>query len=484
MQDTATVTEFIYERIARELTEQIQNGILQIGDRLPSVREICRREQVSPGSAMQAFALLEARGLVEAKPKSGFYVRARRIADASQPGPSRSSLDPTAVGVSDLVAQFYKEVHNTRLIPLGGNIPAPDFFPNEKLSRMLAAAVRERPELLGDYCVNQGLPEFTRQLALRLSSYGCQVPPNEIVVTYGATEALNLAIRAVARPGEIIAVETPCYFGVLEILESLGLKVALIPSTSEHGIHLDHLEKALQTHDIKALVLVTSFSNPNGACLPPAKRKALYELLKRYDTPLIEDDVYGDLHFGPDRPRPVKAHDREGLVMYCSSFSKSLAPGLRTGWIAAGRYQDRVARLKFINSIGTPAVTQLALAKYLQSGAYERHLRNMRRRFATQVSQTLEALLESFPEGTAVSQPQGGCSVWVQLPDHVNALDLHDYAIKEGISIAPGQLFCPAKDIQNRIRISCSHPVTDEVRRAIRKLGSKVKQLSSVQLIG
>lgn len=483
MSQTATAKEYIYERIAREFATQIEHGVLETGERLPSVREICRRERISPGSAMQAFSLLESRGLVEARPKSGFYVRARRVDTAVQPAPSCSSPDPTEVGVSDLVAQFFKDAHNADLVQLGGNLPDPNLFPNDKLSRMLAAATREHPELLGDYCVNQGLPELIRQLALRFSTFGCHIPPSEITITHGATEALNIAIRAIARPGDIIAVESPCYFGVLEILESLGLQVALIPSTSEHGIHLEHLETALQTHDIKALVLVTSFSNPNGACLSPNKRKALYDLLNNYDTPLIEDDVYGDLHFGPDRPRPVKAHDTEGLVMYCGSFSKALAPGLRIGWIAAGRYNERVARLKFINSIGTPAVTQLALAKYLQSGAFERHLRKIRGLFATQVSQTIEAVLASFPEGTAVSQPQGGCSIWVQLPENVNALDLQTYAISEGITIAPGQIFCPITDIKNRIRISCGHAVTDRTLKAIHKLGQKVRELAHVTLI-
>ncbi len=471
--------EYLYERIARQLDVQIQEGVFRVGERLPSVRQLCASERVSPASAMQALSLLESRGLIEARPKSGFFVRNRRADAAPSPKPTSCKLEPHIVGVSGVVAQVFYQAGDDKMVPLGAALPDPRLLPNERLSRCLAQLARSEPECLGRYDIQAAHPELLRQLVRRFASYGCHVPQEEIVVTFGAMEALNLAIRAVTRPGDIVAVESPCYFGILEILESLGLRALPVPGTCEEGIDLGLLEDAIERHRVKALVLVPSFNNPNGSCMSDAHRERLINLLADHAIPLVEDDIYGDIHFGPERPRPVKALDRDGLVLYCGSFSKTLSPGLRVGWVAGGRYAEQVQRLKYISTITTPSINQLAIARFLESAAMDRHLRTLRQAFRTQVAQVSEAVLESFPAGTALSQPAGGFYLWVQLPERVDALELHRLAAEESINIAPGQIFCPHTDITNRIRLSCGYPCDERIRKSIRTLARLVRQLES-----
>jgi DNA-binding transcriptional MocR family regulator len=227
---------------------------------------------------------------------------------------------------------------------------------------------------------------------------------------------------------------------------------------------------------VKAVLLVPTFNNPNGSCMGVAKRRALLELLAARDLPLIEDDVYGDMHFGEERPKPVKAYDTDGRVLYCGSFSKSVSPALRVGWIAAGRYAERVKRLKLISTLATPSINQIAMARFLGSGALDRHLRALRRAFRAQVAQVSETVLETFPEGTAVSRPAGGFFLWVQLPEGVDALDVYRDAVAAGVHIAPGPIFSPAASIRNRIRLSCGYPCDERIRGGIRTLAEIVRR--------
>lgn len=467
--------EFLYQKVARQLDEQIQRGLYAIGDRLPSIRQLCSQERISVSSAMQALSMLETRGLVEAKPKSGYYVRRRRLDESALPQPSICKLKPRAVSVSDIVASVYRQVGDDRRVPLGAGVPSASMLPLDRLSRYMAHAVRDEPGLLARYGSAGGHPDFLRQLTLRFSRIGCRIPEDEMTITCGAMESLNLAIRAVTKAGDTVVVESPCYFGVLEILESLGLKALPIPSTCEEGLDLELLAEAIEKHPVKAVALVPTFSNPNGSCMSEENREKLMRLLEDYDLPLIEDDLYGDMHFHGERIRPVKSYDRDGRVLYCSSFSKSLSPGLRIGWVAAGRYAEQVRRLKQISSITSPLINQLCIARFLASGAMDRHLRGFRQSLHTQVTQVAECVLEAFPSGTAISRPRGGYFLWVQIPDGVDSLDLFHQAHDAGIHIAPGQIFCPYTDIRNRIRLNCAYPCDDRIRQGIQKLGSIIR---------
>lgn len=468
---------YLYDQLARELNQQILDGVYHVGEKLPSIRRICAQRRVSVATAMHALSILEARGIVEARPKSGYFIRHRQANKVPKPSPGSLDLRPHAVGVSDIVAQVFRQALDEEKIPLGAGYPNAELLPLEPLSKHLARAIRQKPIHLGRYCNGPGDTEFVRQLGKRFAMQDCTIPPDEILATSGAMEALNLAIRAVTKPGDVVAVESPCYFGILEILESLGLKALPVPSTCENGIDLELLENGIEQHPVKAVALTPTFSNPNGSCLSEPKRKQLLELLARHDLPLIEDDLYGDLYFTEKRVRPVKAFDADGRVIYCGSFSKSLAPGLRVGWIAAGRYTERVRRLKFISTLATPLINQIAIAHFLEGGAMDRHLRRLRSALETQVAQVADNVLRTFPEGTAISQPKGGFFLWVQLPDGVDALELFQLADADGIHIAPGQIFCPHASLCNRIRLSCGHPCDERVQAGIARLGGMVREL-------
>ena len=475
-------SEFIYERIARRFSEQIAQGLLRVGDKLPSVRAICREEGVSTASAMQALTLLEARGWIEARPRSGFYVKWRKLQKPLLPESTTYSLEPTVVGVSDVAADVFKAAGDPNLVALGTAIPAPELLPTERLSRYLANAARSHIDTLGRYDITVGHPELIRQLALRMARLGCDLRQDEITITIGTMEALNLALRAVAKPREIVAVESPCYFGILEIIESLGLQAIAIPVTSESGVDLEMLETALEQHPIKAFILNSNFSNPSGHCMTPEHRVHLLRILEDNDIPCIEDDNYGELVHTGERPKPLKAYAPSAQVIYCASFSKTLSPGLRVGWITAGKYAERVRRLKYISTVTTPIIPQVALAEFLRSESYDRHLRQLRSKLCTQTAQISDAILEAFPVGTRLSQPLGGCFLWVQLPQQVDALDLHRLAVKDGISIAPGQLFCPHGKSSDRIRITTGHPCCNKIIESINRLGQHVKALAAHSL--
>ncbi|MGB0371389.1 MAG: PLP-dependent aminotransferase family protein [Opitutales bacterium] len=482
MKTAEGVEEYIYERLTRKFSDQIASGLLRVGDKLPSVRSICREEAVSAATAMQAMALLEARGWIEARPRSGFYVKWRKVRETPLPDSTLCSLEPTVVGVSDIAADVFQAAGDPNLVALGTAIPAPELLPIERISRYMSSASREHMETIGRYDITIGYPELIRQLALRFTRMGCDVPQEEIAITIGTMEALNLALRAVAKPGDIIAVESPCYFGILEIIESLGLKAIAIPVTSESGVDLNLLEIALEKHPIKAFILNSNFSNPSGHCMTPNDRERMVHLLEDHGVPCIEDDNYGELVFSGQRPKPLKGYGKGCNVIYCASFSKTLSPGLRVGWIAAGDYAERVRRLKYISTVATPMIPQIALSKFLQSESYDRHLRKLRSALCTQMAQTSEAVLNAFPKGTRVSQPGGGCALWIQLPQGVNALDLHALALKDGISIAPGQLFCPVGSSSDRIRITTGHPMDAKIEESIKVLGRHVRDLAAEAL--
>jgi DNA-binding transcriptional MocR family regulator len=284
-------------------------------------------------------------------------------------------------------------------------------------------------------------------------------------------EALHLCLRAVAVAGDTIAVESPSYYGILQLIESLGMRVLEIPGNPGTGLDLDFLETSLRQHRVKACLAVPTFSNPLGALMPDDAKKSLVRMLAQREIPLIEDDIYGDLFFGEVRPRPAKAFDRDGLVMLCSSFSKTIAPGYRVGYTAPGRFRERVERLKFAQTVATSTLPQMAVADFLDTGGYERHLRRLRHALADQVGRVSDAIAVSCPPGTRVSRPRGGFVLWVELPPGKSALELHTRALERGISIAPGPIFSAKQRFSNCIRVSCGFPWSDVLERSIQTLG-------------
>ena len=467
----------LYKRVALRISELIEHGTLRPGERIPSVRKLSEREEVSIATVMQAYRVLESRGLIEARPQSGYYVRAKLWSPPPEPGKSQPTRSATRVSVNELVMEVLKATHAPALVGFGAAMPSPQLLPTRQLHRTMASVARRHSLLCNSCDIPPGNLNLRTQIARRAMESGCTLSPDEIVITCGCQEALNLCLRAVARPGDAIAIESPTYYGILQIIEALGMKACEIPTFPRDGVCLDELVKRLNCCRIKACVFSLNYSNPLGSCMLDAKKARLVRILAERDVPLIEDDLYGNLSHSPHRPKTAKAFDKHGLVLLCDSFSKTLAPGSRVGWTAPGRFKTQVEHLKFISSIGTAMLPQMAIAEFLANGGYDHHLRRLRRFYAEQVPRISQAITRYFPEGTKVTRPAGGYVLWVELPPRVNSLDLFQRALAEKISIAPGPIFSPTKRFRNFIRLSCGAPWSEAMDQALLKLGQLITRM-------
>jgi len=466
----------LYQDIAAQTEKLIRDGVLRPGDRLPSVRKACRTQEISPITVTQAYYLLESRGLIEARPKSGYFVRARLGQSLPEPEMTRPVGGSTELQVSDFIFQILDSVRDPAIAPLGSSFPSPYLFPLAKLGRYLASAARKFDPLSTVTDLPPGNEELRRQLALRYLAQGASVSPQEIVITSGAMEGLNLCLQAVTRPGDLIAIESPTFYAGLQASERLGLKVIEIPSHPREGVSLTALEDALRHHPIKACLLMLNFANPTGSLVTDARKKELVSLLHRYQIPLIEDDVYAELYFGKQAPLCTKAEDRDGFVMHVSSFSKCLAPGYRLGWVAAGRYAGQIQRQKLSTSLATTVPVQIALADYLKHGAFENHLRQLRRKLAEQEAGLVAAVERHFPEGTRLARPRGGYFLWLELPRQVDTLRLHLQALERGISTAPGPIFSAKREFGQYLRLNFGHPESTGQQQAVATLGQLIAE--------
>ncbi|MEO6016224.1 MAG: PLP-dependent aminotransferase family protein, partial [Polaromonas sp.] len=425
---------------------------------------------------------LEEKGLVRARPRSGYYVTAAAspLTAAGIPKtarPSRSAARiATRLDVSGLVFEVLAAVQDPSIVPLGSAFAAPGLFPLQSLGRSLARAARNIHLRGSTAHLSQGDPALRQQIALRYLGMGMPQAADELIVTSGALEALNLCLAAVAQPGDLIAVESPGFYAGLQALERLGMKALEIPVHPQHGLDLAALGEALRRHPVKACWFMTSFQNPTGASLDEAGRKALVALLATHEVPLIEDDVYGELYFGHRAPLPAKAFDHKGLVMHCSSFSKTLAPGYRVGWVSPGRFGGAIERLKLMTTLSASLPAQLAVADYLQHGAYDKHLRRLRHALEAQLACLLDAITRHFPVGVRVSHPAGGYFVWVEFDTGFDALALHRAALAQGISVAPGPMFSARRNFTHCLRLNYGHPWDGRFEGAMQTLGGLIRQ--------
>lgn len=468
----------LYQSLAFETEKLISDGVLMAGDRLPSVRQVCKSRNVSPVTVTQAYYLLESRGLIEARPKSGYFVRARLGQRLHEPEMSHPVSNSTELQVSDFIFQILNSVKNPSVVPLGSSFPSPYLFPLDKLGRFLGQAARKFDPISTVTDLPPGNEELRRQIVLRYLSRGAVVPTDEIVITSGAMEGLNLCLQAATSPGDLIAIESPTFYAGLQASERLGLKVIEIPSHPREGISLEALEDALRRYPIKACLLMLNFANPTGSLVSDARKKYLIDLLGRYDVLLIEDDVYGELYFGSQAPLCSKSEARTDHVMHVSSFSKCLAPGYRIGWVAAGRYTEKIVRLKLSTTLATTIPVQIAMADFLKNGGYDHHLRRLRQQLAVQESVLIDAVERYFPPESKLARPVGGYFMWIGLPDQVDALKLHKMALDQGISIAPGPIFSAKREFANCIRLNYGYPDSVQQQAAIATLG----RLISAQL--
>ncbi|HVS64243.1 MAG TPA: PLP-dependent aminotransferase family protein [Thermoanaerobaculia bacterium] len=465
----------LYEQVAERLQTLIEGGGLQPGDRAPSVRRLSRDLGVSISTVVQAYRLLEDRGLVEARAKSGFFVSARPLAPPP-PAKTRSARRATVPETVELILRVRRLANARDLVPFGAAVASSSFLPIQPLHRALARAVREHPEEANAYDDLAGCPQLRRQLARRAMAAGCTLSPDEILTTSGAQQAVALCLRAVTRPGDVVAVESPTYFGLLEACAALHLKALEIATDPRDGICLDELEAALRRRRVAAVALAPSFGNPLGHCMPASHRRRLVELAVEHDVPIVEDDVYGDLHFCERRPASIKSFDRDDRVMLCSSFSKTLAPGYRVGWTAPGRYRALVERIKNASSVAAATAPQLAVARYLERGGYDRQLRKLRRVYRDLATRIACHVGEAFPAGTMVNLPQGGHVLWVVMPEPVSSVELFERALEQGIGVAPGPVFSASGRYRNCLRLNIALEWSPGVEQAILQLGRLAKR--------
>jgi len=467
-----------YERYADEIAALIRHGTLSPGDRLPSVRQASASRRISPATVFEAYYLLEGRGLIHARPRSGYYVSPAVAATHNGDVPHSQPKQRSAkVAISELVFEVLGSVKDREVVPLGSAFPSPELFPLAQLAKHLARGMRN----LDPWRIVEDLPpgndQLRRQIGRRYAIAGMSIDTDEIIVTSGALEALNLSLSAVTRPGDIVVVESPTFYAALQALERLSLKVVEVATSPRHGIDLEALAGVLQRHEVKACWLMPNFQNPLGSRMPDERKRALVAMLAAHRVPLVEDDVYAELYFGAQAPLPAKAYDRDGMVMHCSSFSKCLAPGYRVGWVAAGRHARTVERLKLMTTLSAAIPSQEALASYLEHGGYDRHLRKLRLALARQQQVALDTIAQHFPAGTRVTRPDGGYFLWLELPQALDALELHRLALLRKISIAPGLLFSADRRFTNCVRINYGYPDDRKIVAALKTVGQLAASL-------
>ena len=468
-----------YEKLADEISGLIRTGILGPNDRIPSVRLACQTHDVSPATVFKAYYLLEDRGLIEARARSGYYVRQHARGNLAEPEMGRHETIAQDVDVSDLVFSVLDSLRNPHTVPFGSAFPGADLFPLARLAKSMGQGLRtvSSHQIITDQ--TGGNDSLKRQIALRYMLSGVLLPLEELVITNGAMEALNLCLQVVTSPGDLIAIEAPAFYASLQVLERLKLKAVEIPVHPRDGIDLDALEDILSKMPVKACWFMSSFQNPMGTSINHERKLRLIELLNRHQTPLIEDDVYSELYFGSHPPSPMKTYDAEGLVMHCGSFSKSLAPGYRVGWVAGGRFASKIFQLKLMTTISPSVPAQIAIADYLQHGGYDRHLRKLRQSLEAQQQAMLAAAAKYFPSETKVTRPVGGYFLWFEFPKQVDALKLFKVALSQGISLAPGPIFSATRAFRNCARLNYGHPWGKDSELAMEMLGKILSSFSS-----
>lgn len=447
--------KMLYLTLADRLQNLIDNNTYPVGTALPGVRRLAQQHKVSVSSAVNACQELERRGLLEARPRSGYYVLQPTLLH-TPPRALGSKRSPQTVTGQDRVLQLIQAVKQPGLVNLGAAIPDPDYMPAAMIEKAFRQVWRNQRRRCMGYEFPPGAPELRTQIARHLAGIQCSVSPDEVLITNSCQESIAIALKLVTQPGDVVVLESPTYYGLLQVIESLNLKALEIPTDPIEGISLGALDLALERWPVAACVLVSNYSNPLGVCLSDARKVALLELLTRHQVPLVEDDIYGDLPFSGPRPRPIKSWDTKGLVYYCSSSSKTLAAGLRVGWLVAGRNHQRAQYLQFINTVCVATPSQLALAHVLEKGRYQRLMRQVGAQHAQSVARMLARVVQLFPPKTRVSRPTGGFVVWVELPHKINTLDFVDAALEAGVSFAPGALFSASGKFKNCLRLNCA----------------------------
>ncbi len=465
-----------YEALAHYVRDCIEQGTFQAGERLPSVRQMAELRQVSVTTVLEGYRRLEDWGLIVARPQSGYYVQSPPSAERDVPRIMEPHPRTVVMGRSALIRDLLQEAQTGAQVPLGAAVLHPDLLPQRMLARMQARVLREDPAVALSYSFPPGHEGLRHQIARRLAMAGCVATADDIIITSGCTEAISISLGAVVRPGDTVAIESPAYYAMLEWLEVNEVHAHPVQTHPDTGMDLDALEEVLQSGTVQAVFVVPSYSNPLGACMPPKAKERLARLAAQYETPVVEDDIYGELAFARERPPLVKGYDADGWVMNCGSFSKVLSSGLRIGWAVPGRWYQEVLRRKRISTMASDTAAQWTLAEYLEHGGYDRHLRRLRRTLHDNTQRFIRHVFDAFPEGTRVTRPSGGFLLWVELPHGHDATELKAVASRHGISIGPGALFGLDDRYDHCLRLNTGVPWSERMAAAVHTLGALAKE--------
>lgn len=471
---------YLYKEVAERIAALVAGGTFRIGDRLPSIREMSRQAQVSINTVKVAYSHLEDRCLIEGRPQSGYYVCPRPLGLPREPKISQENILPRGISSSKLVGQLMKDILDSNKVQFGAAIPAPDLIPGSKLGRILAVACRNHAAESINYATSPGNVRLRSQIARWMLKAGCTLTADQLIITSGGSEAVFLALQTLCKPGDTVAIGSPIYFNFVQMLQLLKLQVIEIPTSPTEGLHLGTLRQALKTNKIACCVAITNFDNPLGSCMSDGRKQELAAMLAGAGVPLIEDDINGDLSHSDERPSVAKDWDREGNILLCSSFSKTLAPGYRVGWIAPGRYLEETLHRKLVTNIACASPPQLAVAEFLAGGGYAHHLRVIRKAYAAKLARMADAIGRYFPPGTRVTRPAGGFSLWVELPADVDTVDLYAQAESKKITFAPGQIFSTRGEFRNCLRLNGAF-WSEENRWAVELLGKMATELCAKQ---
>ena len=463
--------EFLYAQIAGRIEQQIRQNLLKAGDKLPSVRALSEEQHISISTAYKAYVELENIGMIEARPKSGYYVKFSPASRSKIPTIQLPLKQIEESDVSQMIALVYQQISGEGVIGLSRAAPPTHLIPVAKLNKSMMEALRSSASGNTNYESLQGNISLRKQLAKNAFNWGGNVSEDDIVTTQGCMEALVFSLRAITNPGDVVAIESPAYFGIFNLMLSLNLKVLEIPVDPETGLNIEYLEEAIDKYPVKACLFVPNFSNPTGSCMPDHRKQQLVKLLTAKKIPMIEDDIYGEIYFGKSRPHTCKSYDKEGWVILCSSVSKSIAPGYRVGWCLPGRFKEQVLNIKMMHTITSATPTQAAIAHFFETGRYDLHMRKLRKALYTQCLRYMQGVTQYFPEGTNISHPQGGYALWIELDKKVNAFEIYQAAIQQQISIAPGQIFSTDGRFSNFIRISYGGVYDEAIDQSLRVLG-------------
>lgn len=465
-----------YQQLIDQIQQQISTEIWLPGEKLPSLREQVSLSSMSLMTVMHAYQVLESQGWIQSRPQSGYYV-APRAEFLNQPASHQKVQLAESVDINAFIFDVLQACRDPHIIPFGSAFPDPGLFPQRQLMRSLATVSHTLKPADALNNLPPGNEALRKTLAQRYALQGIQVSPDEIVITNGAMEALNLSMQAVTEPGDWVAIENPCFYGALQVIERLKLKAVAIATDPQYGMDLAELSSALGRWPIKACWVMTNQQNPVGCTLSKEKKQQLVTLLEQHQVMLIEDDVYSELYFGSEKPLPAKAFDRDNRVLHCSSFSKNLVAGFRVGWVAAGKHAQRIQRLQLMSTLATSAPMQLALANYLGTRSYDSHLRRLRQQLEQRKNQARSSLKRHLPATARINDSQGGYFLWIELPRQINTTELYYRALQHNISIAPGKMFSSGEQYANYFRFNTAWSWGEAQEAAVAKLGGLISDM-------